>query len=141
MGYKIAARITDKITEYHQHRHHHRDSQKPRHYQILYRTCGHDTQRVNLLRHFHGPQFRRNRCADTACNHNPCQDGYQFPPHGNGYDSAYGSGSPQGYKLFSRLYREHHAGTQHGQEDNRQRIRTQKSHLTQHLLNADFSDF
>ena len=57
----------DAFRHQQRHRNHHR--QRPRNDQIIDRMDGESAQRVDLLRHFHRPNFRRHRGADAARDH------------------------------------------------------------------------
>ena len=89
---------------------------------ILVATNGEVVMGVDLFRHAHRADFRRHRRADAAGDHEAGEDGRQFARDRQHDDVGDRALRIEPGEAGIGLQRQHHAGEQRGQADDRQRV-------------------
>src|SRR5574341_1555673 len=107
---KIPAADADDHAEDRQEEHHDRAREEAGHHQVLDRVRGHGRKRVDLLRHFHGPELRRHGGARPPRHHEAGEHGPELARHGQRHDRADERFGPEALEPRIALEREHHAG-------------------------------
>ena len=93
-----------------------------RHDEQPHRIGAHRLDRVDLLGHAHRAELRGDAGADAPRDHDPAQHRPEFAQHARRDEAADVERRAERRELHARLQREHHAGEEPREEDDRERL-------------------